>query len=279
MDGSNIPSIPIATIGNITSCVGPHDLDITGSLIKADGLPQGPFEKIDGVSPATAYPCLWNHNSSRERRLTVDPDSHCQIRQVGGRIPLRLQERAKTRWSTASRSHYNRDLRFNSQSIIVATTEQPTLGGRAWPTIVFNNDDFVPVFSLWCNSTLGLLCHWWMSNKSQEGRGTSTGTSILLFPTLDLSKISAKQLKTAKDVFADLAKERFLPFDQIDEDAARAVLDRRLLVDIIGLPSSLCDASGPMELLRKKLAAEPQIHANKQSRLVFTEDGEQNVSR
>jgi hypothetical protein len=279
MDGSNIPSIPIATIGNITSCVGPHDLDITGSLIKADGLTQGPFEKIDGVSPATAYPCLWNHNSSRERRLTVDPDSHCQIRQVGGRIPLRLQERAKTRWSTASRSHYNRDLRFNSQSIIVATTEQPTLGGRAWPTIVFNNDDFVPVFSLWCNSTLGLLCHWWMSNKSQEGRGTSTGTSILLFPTLDLSKISAKQLKTAKDVFADLAKERFLPFDQIDEDAARAVLDRRLLVDIIGLPSSLCDASGPMELLRKKLAAEPQIHANKQSRLVFTEDGEQNVSR
>ena len=35
--------------------------------------------------------------------------------------------------------------------------------------------------------------------------------------------------------------ERGLPFDQIDEDPARAELDHRLLVDVLGLPETLCE--------------------------------------
>jgi predicted RNA methylase len=274
-----ITPIPITRIGNVISQFGPHHLDITGASIKSDGLPQGPFEKLDGVPPGAAYPCLWNHDKSRERRLIVKPDSHCQIRQIRGRVSSRLQERAQTRWATASFTHYNLDLQFNSQSIIVATTEQPTMGGRAWPTVMFDNSDFVPMFALWSNSTLGLVCHWWMSNKSQAGRGTTTPTTVVLFPTLDINKLSAPQLEIARNVFIDFAGERFLPFDQINEDTVRAELDRRLLIDILGLPANLCDGGGPMELLRKKLAAEPQIHANKKSRIVFTEEGEQSVPR
>jgi len=71
-----------------------------------------------------------------------------------------------------------------------------------------------------------------------------------------------------------LSERRCLPFDQIDEDGARAELDRSLLVDVLGLDSALCEPGGPMERLRRKLAAEPQIHANKRTRLVFTLDGE-----
>jgi hypothetical protein len=118
-----------------------------------------------------------------------------------------------------------------------------------------------------------------MSNKSQAGRGTTTPTTVVLFPTLDINKLSAPQLEIARNVFIDFAGERFLPFDQINEDTVRAELDRRLLIDILGLPANLCDGGGPMELLRKKLAAEPQIHANKKSRIVFTEEGEQSVPR
>ena len=61
----------------------------------------------------------------------------------------------------------------------------------------------------------------------------------------------------------------FLPFDQIDEDPARAELDRRLLVDVLGLPESLCEPNGPIDLLRRKLAREPQIHGGKKTRVVF----------
>ena len=66
--------------------------------------------------------------------------------------------------------------------------------------------------------------------------------------------------------------QRFLPFDQIDEDPARAELDRRLLIDVLGLPSSLCEPDGPIDLLRRKLAAEPQIHGGKKTGVIFYED-------
>ena len=74
---------------------------------------------------------------------------------------------------------------------------------------------------------------------------------------------------TAKDIFEELRQQRFLPFDQIDEDPARAELDRRLLVEVLGLPEELCEPGGAMELLRRKLAAEPQIHGGKKTRIIF----------
>ena len=48
MESSEALDIPVATIEEVIERVGPHDLDITGSTVKADGLPQGPFEKIEG---------------------------------------------------------------------------------------------------------------------------------------------------------------------------------------------------------------------------------------
>jgi hypothetical protein len=76
-----------------------------------------------------------------------------------------------------------------------------------------------------------------------------------------------------------MSELRFLPFDQIDEDPARAELDRRLLVDVLGLDPSICDEDGPMQRLRTKLATEPQIHGNKQTRLIFSGIAESNVRR
>ena len=269
--------IPVCAIGDVIERVGPHHLDIVGAQIKADGLPQGPFEKIDGLAAGAAYPCLWSHDNTRERRLVVQPDSHGLIRQVGGQVPPTLQERAEARWATATRAHYGCDLQFNSQSLIIAMTPERAIGGRAWPSVVFTNADHEYAFALWSNSTLGLLCHWWMSNKSQTGRGTTTVTSIPAIATLDVRALSHAQHVQARRVFELLSQRRFLPFDQIDEDEARADLDRRLLVDVIGLDPVLCEAGGPMERLRRKLAAEPQIHSDKRTRVVFTPDGERNV--
>jgi len=80
--------------------------------------------------------------------------------------------------------------------------------------------------------------------------------------------------QSPREAFEALADERLLPFDQINEDPARAELDRRLLVDVLGLSPQLCAPGGPMERLRTKLAAEPQIHSDKRTRVVFTDDGE-----
>ena len=153
-------------------------------------------------------------------------------------------------------------------------TERKCLGGRAWPSVIFEDDEQEYAFALWCNSTLGLLMHWWTSNKTQSGRGTTTVTSIPNIPTLDTRKLSAEQLSAAREAFYAMRDLRFLPFDQIDEDPARAELDRRLLVDVLGLPSTLCEPDGPIDLLRRKLAAEPQIHGGKKTRVIFYEDSD-----
>ena len=277
MPAESVADIPVAPLENVAKRIGPHHLDIAGAQIKTDGLPQGPFECVKSVPIGAAYPCLWNHDRRRERRLIVEPDSHCRVREVGGTVPDALVARAEERWETSSRAHYNLDLQFNSQSLIVAMTEQRSIGGRAWPTVIFDDPAHEFAFAIWSNSTLGLLCHWWMANKSQAGRGTSTVTSIPTFTTLDPRALAANQHAAAKEAFEAMSEERFLPFDQVDEDPARANLDRRLIVDVLGLSPELCAAGGPMERLRTKLAVEPQIHADKKTRVVFNNAGEQNV--
>ena len=111
--------------------------------------------------------------------------------------------------------------------------------------------------------------HWWATNKTQSGRGSITITGIPNIPILNLQQLSDVQLNAARIAFDELKTERFLPFDQIDEDPARALLDRKLLVDVLGLPDALCTQGGPIDLIRRKLAQEPQIHGGKKSRVLF----------
>jgi hypothetical protein len=118
-----------------------------------------------------------------------------------------------------------------------------------------------------------------MSNKTQEGRGTTTVTSVPEITTLDVRALSEAQHRRARNVFERLSDRRFLPFDQVDQDEARAELDRSLLVEVLGADSALCERGGAIERLRRKLAAEPQIHADKRTRVVFTPDGETSSRR
>ena len=240
---------------------------------QSDGTPRGPFEIVKpAVTPTPSYPMLWAHDSKRERRLLVEPDSEGRIKTTPGQAAnVEIQEKAGRVWEAATRAHYNRDLRFNSQSLVVAMTEHRCIGGRSWPSIIFENSDHEYAFALWCNSTLGLLMHWWVSNKTQSGRGTTTITSIPNIPILDVRTLTEDQVATARAIFEELQNRRFLPFDQIDEDFAREELDRRLLVDVLQLPEWLADPEGPLDLLRRKLAHEPQVHGGKKSRVVFYE--------
>ena len=298
------PIVAISDVGFLAER-GPYHADIYQDTTA--GTPRGPFQVI---SPPTAavptYPVLWSHNAKSERNLTVEPDSEGQIKTVSPKYRAHIESQARRQhgftgevldermervvadkvleaeeslqnnglriWGTATRAHYNRDVRFNSQSLIVTMTERKCIGGYSWPSVIFEDDQQEYPFALWCNSTLGLLLHWWTSNKTQSGRGRTSVTSIPNIPTLDTRTLTAEQLASARDAFYAMRDLRFLPFDQIDEDPARAELDRRLIVDVLGLPASLCDPDGPIDLLRRKLAAEPQIHGGKKTRVIFYED-------
>ena len=263
---SHIALLPTAIIDRLAD-IGPLDRDITGT--NPDGSARGPFERImPAMNQQPSYPMLSAHRAKFERQLRVDTDSEGRIRSMGGQTET-LFIRAQEIWSTASRCHHTIDLQFNSQSLIVAITDDPCLGGRAWPSIRFEEERHMYAFALWSNSTMGLLMHWWRANKSQSGRGSIPLSGIGRIESINVRALQPEQHATAKRVFEELSSERFLPFDQIDEDLARAELDRRLLVEVLGLPGELCEPGGAMELLRRKLAAEPQIHGGKKTRIIF----------
>lgn len=123
--------------------------------------------------------------------------------------------------------------------------------------------------ALWRNSTFGLLLYWWSANKSQAGRGSAPIGSIPDIAALNVDALNDEQLSIAENVLSDVQYYPFLPLDQIDEDICRHELDHRLLIDVLGCPPDICDEGGPIDLIRKKLAAEPQIHGGKKSRIEF----------
>ena len=269
--------VPVVPFREIAEQRAPYHADIYWN--NADGKPRGPFNLIKPSKSATPeYPMLWGHDTKAERTLEILHDSEGTVRYWPQDQEV-INEKAATIWSTATRLHYNRDLGFNAQSIIVAVTDVKCIGGASWPSVILDDPGHAYAVSLWCNSTLGLLLHWWVTNKTQSGRGRTSVTAMPNIPTLDTRALTDEQHAAAREAFEAMRELRFLPFDQIDEDPARAELDRRLLVDVLGLPASLCEEGGPIDLLRRKLAREPQIHGGKKSRVVFTDGGEKSQRR
>ena len=111
--------------------------------------------------------------------MVCQPDSQLQVKPG-------MEDKAANVWTTASRAHLNLDFRFTSQPLTVAFTEQASIGGRAWPNVIFDDMRFDYAFAVWANSTLGLLCFWWHSNRQVAGRGTTTIMAVESLPVLDL---------------------------------------------------------------------------------------------
>ena len=229
--------------------IGQRGLDSQLFISRAHG---GPFTK-EPASPTATYPSLWNHNARNEKRLTCEPDSQMSVRQG-------MEEDATEIWATASRAHISRGFRFNSQSLAVAFTDRKSIGGRAWPNVLFGDERFDFAFTAWSNSTLGLLSYWWNSNLQQGGRGDMTVRNVETLPILDLRALTDHQLATAEDIFDDFRERDLMPAYLADADPNRAHLDKRVLCDLLGFHRDIYQA---VRLLAAKWCAEPSVHGGK----------------
>ena len=232
----------LANVGNL----GFVHRDITGPA------PRGPFNKI-APSPTATYPTLWNHNATNETRMICAPDSQLQVRQG-------MEDKAAVIWATASRAHLNLDFRFNSQPLTVAITEQESIGGTAWPNVTFNDKRLDYAFAVWGNSTLGLLCFWWHSNRQMAGRGRITIRAAESLPALDIRALTDEQLCMAETIFEEFRDKDLLPAYLADADPNRALLDRRVICDLLGFDEDIYKA---VRLLSAKWCAEPSVHGGK----------------
>ena len=223
---------------------GWHHMNIASRL--------GPYARRR-PSPTSTYPALWNHHAKRESRLVVEPDSQLQVRPG-------MEARAMEAWGTASHLHFNLDFRLNSQPLAACWTDRETVGGRAWPTVSVFDSARAEALLLWANTTLGLLLFYWTGNRQQGGRAILTGTSLAEMPVLDVRALDASRLEGARLIFDEFRDLDLQPAYLADTDPNRALLDRRVVCDLLGFDE---DTFRGVRRLAAKWCAEPSVHGGK----------------
>ena len=241
----NALALTTATLGTVGR-LGLVDRDINGPA------PRGPFSKTTPSLTAT-YPALWNHDAKEEACMICMPDSQLQVR-------MGMEKKAAEIWDTASRAHINRDFTFGSQALAVAFTEASSIGGRVWPNVIFEDKRLDFAFVVWGNSTLGLLSWWWHSSRQQSSKASITIRSAETLPVLDFRALSDAQLAKAEEVFDEFRTKEFQPAYLADADPNRALLDRRVVCDLLGFNESVYQA---VRRLAAKWCAEPSVHGGK----------------
>ncbi len=231
---------------NAVGKLGLHHRDIGGQP------PRAPFA-IAGPSPTSTYPCLWRHDAKKENHIVCEPDSQLVIRPD-------LEQKANAAWSTAGRGHLNRDFQFNSQPLVMAITDRPSMGGRAWPNVNLYDSELDYPLALWCNSTLGLVLYWWHSNRQQSGRGTSSIRSLETMCVLDFRELTDGQLAKTEEIFNEFRDKELMPAYLADADPNRALLDRRVVCDLLGFGEDVYEG---VRRLAAKWCAEPSVHGGK----------------
>ena len=237
--------LPVAPLNQ----VGQRGLD---SQLFISAAHRGPFTRA-AAAPTATYPALWNHHSNHETRMICAPDWQLRVR-------TGMEARAAEVWATASRCHLNREFTFGSQALAVAFTERESAGGRVWPNIIFDDARFDYAFAIWGNSTLGLLSYWWHATRQQSSKATITIRVAGILHLLDFRVLTDAQLATAQAVFDEFRDKDFQPAYLADADANRALLDRRIVCDLLGFDESTYRA---VRLLASKWCAEPSVHGGK----------------
>ena len=220
--------------------------DITGPA------PRGPFDRV-GKSPTATYPALWSHDAKHQTQMVCTPDSQLLVRSG-------MEGKAAVVWETASQAHLNLGFRFNTQPLAIAFTDQDSMGGRAWPNVSFSVREHSMAFALWGNSTLGILCYWWKAGRQDAGRGDMTIRSAENISVLDLRALTHEQLRTAEAIFNELRDMELKPAYLADADPNRALLDRRVVCDLLGFDEDVYEG---VRRLSAKWCAEPSVHGGK----------------
>ena len=246
--------LPLARLGELGSR-GLLDRDINGTEVTREGLPRGPFD-IVSLQPqeVPTWPALWAHSAARETQMIVMPDS-------AGEVRPGCDDHATNAWQrTASRLHFNRDFRINSQPLAACLTPELTIGGRAWPNFLCADRRWEIPLVLWANTTLGLISFWWIGTRQHQGRAVLTISRLPALTVLDPRSLAATQLDRADEIFGEFRNRLLLPANEAWRDEERQALDCAVLIDLLGLPEDVLE---PLALLRLQWCAEPSVHGGK----------------
>ena len=156
--------------------------------------------------------------------------------------------------------HYGRGVRWTSQKLICASTESSIFGGRAWTTLIHEDEMLKSAFVLWANSTFGMITHWTQGSRTQDGRSSTQVNAISKIPCPRLMDLPAPVLKTAFRAYQKLKNVSLNPACEAHIDEARQEIDDAV-IKMLGLPQE--KAKTAITRLRNWWCAEPTIHGGK----------------
>ena len=107
---------------------------------------------------------------------------------------------------------------------------------------------------------MGLLAYWWHSSRQQSSKASITIRSAETLPVLDFRALSDEQLATAEEIFDEFRDKELKPAYLADADANRALLDRRVVCDLLGFDEATYEG---VRRLAAKWCAEPSVHGGK----------------
>ena len=246
--------LPITSLGELGNR-GLYHMDISGTECNSSGSPRGPFDIVN-LEPGDfpTWPALWSHNAKRESKIIVMPNR-------AGEVRTGCESRATEAWHrTASRLHFNRDFRVNSQPLAACLTPDLSIGGTAWPNFLCDDIHWEDLLVLWANTTLGLISFWWIGTRQQTGRARISISKLPDLSVLDPRRLSQAQFELAGEVFEQFQDLSLLPANEAWRDGARQALDRAILVDVLEHSEEVLE---PLALLRLQWCAEPSVHGGK----------------
>ena len=258
--------IPICPMGEIGQ-VGASHRDIK------DKDKRGAFEMHRRESNVQeGHDALWKQEYiTPQRSMQVAPDYKAQIK------PNNVEKAHGILREHNSRTHYHQYLGFNANSVLAHWTENPSIGVNLITNVKLQDARYDAAWTLWTNSTFGMLCHWATAGKQQPGRGILSLNTLQNVPSLDVRQLSDAQLAAADNIFADLKKARLKPYNECASDAWRHILDARLLAEVLGITDEKTHRA--MQRLREMLSDEPSITGTKARRCSFAQDKKDAASR
>ena len=126
--------------------------------------------------------------------------------------------------------------------------------------MILAHSGFDHALAIWGNCTLGLLSYWWHSSRQQSSKATITVRAAETLPVLDFRALSDEQLGTARRIFDEFRELDLMPAYLADADPNRALLDRRVICDLLGFGEDVYRA---VRRLAAKWCAEPSVHGGK----------------
>ena len=133
--------------------------------------------------------------------------------------------------------------------------------GERGPTSSSPDKRYDYAFSVWSNSTLGLLLVLVALQPSAiEQSKHHYKHRVESLHVLDLRALSEEQLRMAETIFNEFRDKELQPAYLADADPNRALLDRRVVCDLLGFDE---DTYAGVRRLAAKWCAEPSVHGGK----------------